>query len=283
MNHILGERVAITTPKPQTTRDRIRGVHTREDWQAIYVDTPGIHEAQSALHRYMVQLAVATIADADLVYLLVDVDRLAQREEKVLAQTRAICERLAQSSTPVFLVLNKVDRLARKEQLLPVIETLSGYHTFAEIFPISALKGVGVAELEQATRPLLPEGPALFPEDSLTDRPMRFLAAEYIREQLYMKLNEELPYHVAVGIDRWKERADGLVSVHATIYVSRKGHKSIVIGRGGSMIRDVGSSARVRLERFLDRRVFLDLHVRVEKNWTDRESALRKLGYTERV
>jgi len=288
MNYIVGERLAIATPKPQTTRDRIRGVRTYKPtpehagWQVVFVDTPGIHEASTKLNRYMVELAIGTLGDADLVYLLIDVPHAASKLEHAMTVNAPIVEALAASGTPAIAVLNKVDRLKTPQALLPIIERVAALHPFEEVIPVSALTGDGVEALEAATRPRLPAGPPLFPEDELTDRSLRFLAAEMIREQLFLQLSKELPYHVAVAVERWEERPDGLVDVLATIHVSRSSHKAIVIGKGGSRLREIGRAARLEMEAFLERRVYLELNVRVEPRWNERAAGLKKLGYTDR-
>lgn len=282
MNRIVGEKVAITTPRPQTTRDRIRGICTYDDWQAVFVDTPGIHEAKSKLNHYMVEQAKGTLGDVDVALLLIDAPALHRKRERVLTDNEMILEALRAVSTPVLLVLNKVDRLPGREALLPLIETLAPLHPWQALIPVSALKGDGVEQLLAAICPLLPLGAQLFPEDQLTDRSLRFLAAEIVREQLFLRLREEVPYSVAVSVDSYEERADGLVEIEATIHVARDSHKGIVIGKGGAQIKEIGQKARLNLERFLDRRVFLGLRARVEENWTDRPAGLRKLGYGER-
>ena len=282
VNQLVGERVAITTPKPQTTRDRIRGIRTWDDWQAVYVDTPGIHEAKNLLHRYMVDLAVGTLGDADLVYFLVDVAHFESKPDKVLEQTQAIVEVLAQAGTPTFLVLNKVDHLKNKAALLPMMEQLGALYRFDEIVPISALRDTGLDTLGALTRARLPVSPPLFPEDSLTDRSMRFIASELIREQLYMRLRQELPYQVAVSVDHWEETEETeAVKIYATIHVARESHKGMVIGKGAANLKAIGQNARVGIESIMERRLYLDLKVRVQDKWTNDPSALRKLGYDE--
>ncbi|MCB9729364.1 MAG: GTPase Era [Deltaproteobacteria bacterium] len=281
LNQLVGERVAITTPKPQTTRDRIRGIRTFDDWQVVYVDTPGIHEASTLLNRYMVELAIGTLGDADLVYLLVDGAHLVAKPEAVLAETADVVGRVAAAGTPCVLIVNKVDKVPDKGQLLPHLAALGELHPFIAVVPLSARTGDGVDRLHALTRPRLPESPPLFPEDSLTDRSMRFLAAEMIREQLFHRLSQELPYQVAVTTDAWEEREDGLVVVYATVHVARDGHKGIIIGKGGERLKAVGRAARLALERFSERRIFLDLRVRVEERWNERAIGLKKLGYDE--
>jgi GTP-binding protein Era len=278
MNRLVGETVAIATHKPQTTRDRIRGIRTDASSQVIYVDTPGIHEARTLLNRYMVNLAVATLMETDLVYLVVDAAHMASKPEQVREQTGRIVEAIVESGSKAFAVLNKVDRVPDKADLLPMIETLGGLHDFEAIVPISATTGVGLDALDAESLSRLPEGPALFPEDQLTDRPMRFIAGEMIREQLFLQLKQELPYHTAVGVDSWTEE-DHLVVVQATIHVGRDSQKGMVIGKRAERLKSIGKAARVRLERFLDRKVYLDLRVRVEAKWTERGAGLRKLGY----
>lgn len=281
INTLVGEKVAITTPKPQTTRDRIRGIVTTDASQIILVDTPGIHQARNKLNRYMVDVAVATLGDVDLAYLLVDVPHLVSKPDKVLQETTEIVRRIGDSGTRTFLIPNKVDLVPDKGSLLPLIDSLSTLYSFEEIIPISAKKGDGTERLLERSVSHLPEGHALFPGDSLTDRNMRFMAREIVREKLFMSLKKELPYQLAVSIDSWKEREDGLLVVHASIHVARASQKAIVIGRGAERLKSVGKQARRDLERLVERRVFLDLHVRVEDDWVDREAGLRKLGYDE--
>jgi len=286
MNEILGERLAITTPKPQTTRDRIKGIATFDDWQAVFVDTPGIHEARSKLNQWMVDQAVGTLGDVDACYVMVDALAWSAKPDKVRQQTEDILGAVATAGTPAIAVVNKVDKLKDKAALLPLLGELGQLYRFAAVVPVSALKGEGIEVLLEETRPLLPEGPPLFPEDELTDRSMRFLAAEMIREQLFMQLGQELPYHVAASVDRWSERPPTrdkgpLLEILATIHVARKSHKAMVIGKGGSRIRAIGEKARRSLEGFLERKVFLDLRVRVEADWTERADAMSKFGYRD--
>lgn len=281
MNALIGEHLSITTPKPQTTRDRIRGIRNLPSAQIVYVDTPGIHQGTNLLHRYMVNLAVGTLGDVDLVYLVVDAAHAASKPEQVTEETAELVVSMEKAGTPAILVLNKVDCIPDKAALLPLIEILSPLYPFAAVVPISALKGKGLEGLDRETVSRLPEGPALFPEDTFTDRSLRFVAGEMIREQLFLALRQELPYHVAVGIERWQDK-ESVVVIDAAIHVGRDGQKGIVIGKGGKTLKAIGQRARHNLERFLDRKVFLDLRVRVEPRWTDRQAALRKLGYDER-
>jgi GTP-binding protein Era len=229
----------------------------------------------------MVELAIGTLGDADLVYLLVDGAHLVAKPDEVLAETADIVARVQAAGTPCVLVVNKVDRVSDKSLLLPHLQTLGALHDFVAVVPLSARTGDGVERLHELTRQRLPKSPPLFPEDSLTDRSMRFLASEMIREQLFHRLTQELPYQIAVTTDAWEEREDALVVVYATVHVSRDGHKGIVIGKGGERLKAVGRASRLALERFTERRVFLDLKVRVEERWNERAVGLKKLGYDE--
>ena len=284
INRLVGEEVAIATPKPQTTRDRIRGIRSFDGWQAIFVDTPGIHEARTRLNRYMVDLAVSTLSEVDLVYLLLDAPKWQERPDKHQAETRRIVEHIEIAKTPTILVLNKVDKVKDKAKLLSIIDAARQLHDFVEIVPVSALRGGGCEGLLATTRRRLPEGPALYEADALTDRPLRFVVKELIREPLIMQLGQELPYNLAVTVDAWQERPTGALAIHASIHVARKSHKPIIVGKGGSRIKKVGQAARHRIEQLLERpgRVYLDLRVKVDERWVDRPDKLRELGYDER-
>ncbi len=302
LNRVLGQKIAIATPKPQTTRDRIKGIRTFEDWQVVWVDTPGIHEAQTKLNRYMVELALGTVSDSDLCYVLVDaakalesagraatmVDAEAVEDQasgdRIFNETKAIIEHVAAAGKKAFLVLNKIDKISDKTLLLSVIERYAPLYDFTEVIPISAKssgKGSNIDKLLAATRKHLPEGEPLFGEDELTDRPMRFIAKEIIREQLFMQLAQELPYSVAVDVINWEEKGDGLVVLHANVHVARKSHKPIVVGKGGAQIRAIGEKSRIAIERLLERKVYLDLRVKVDEDWIDRDDKLKALGYTQ--
>lgn len=284
MNRILGQKLAIATPKPQTTRDRIKGIRTWEDpeapWQAIFVDTPGIHEAETRLNRYMVELAVATVGEVDLCYVLVDAFKSVANLERAAEDLTQIAQHVAASHKKTFLVINKVDKVPDKTQLFTVIEKLSPIYPWAEIVPVSAKKQDNLGRLLEVTRLALPEGPPLFAADELTDRPMRFIAKEIIREQLFLQLAQELPYSMAVDVMNWEDKPD-VVVIHANIHVARKSHKPIVVGKQGAQIKAIGEKARMGIERFVERKVFLDLRVKVDEDWTERPSALKELGYDD--
>ncbi len=274
LNTILGERLAITTPKPQTTRNRIMGIHTDARGQFIFLDTPGIHRGDNPLNRSMVSAARETFRSADILLLLVEAPRIDGNDREIIAS-------LAELSLPVILGINKIDTI-RKPLLLPLIDEARTLHPFREIVPISARSGDGVPVLLEEIRKLLPEGPPLFPEDTLTDRPERFIAAEIVREKIILSTRQEIPYSSAVTVDAFKED-DGrrLIRIRATIHVEKESQKAILIGRRGAMLKEIGTRAREELERFFDSRVFLELFVRVQKDWTRDPRALREFGYTE--
>jgi GTP-binding protein Era len=281
MNRILGQKLAIATPKAQTTRDRIKGIRTFADWQGIFVDTPGVHEARTKLNKYMVDLAVGTMQEVDLVYLLVDAAKILERPDQTLEETKHLCALLAEAKRPAFLLLNKVDRVKDKDALLPLIAQYAALHPFTEVVPVSGKSGKNLDRLLAATRAQLPVSAPLFAEDDLTDRPMRFIAKEIIREQMLYQLDQELPYTAAVDIVDWAEKSDGLVVIHANIHVARRSHKPIVVGRGAARVREIGEKSRERLERLVERKVYLDLRVKVDEDWLDNERSLKALGYHE--
>ncbi|MGE5663105.1 MAG: GTPase Era [Deltaproteobacteria bacterium] len=274
LNRILGAKVAIVSRKPQTTRDRIAGILTDDRGQVVFLDSPGIHRARRALNEHMVATAARIAGEADIVVHVVDDRRGDGGEEESLV--RGI---VSQAAVPRVLVVNKADRMgadgsaARRAELMA-----SGL--YKEGFAVSATRGSGVAELVSFLFGTLPEGPAFYPEDDLTDLPMRFIAKEVIREKLFQYLDAELPYSVAVAIEEYREDADkGLTRIRAEIGVERESQKGIVIGRGGSMLKMIGTAARLELEKETGERVYLDLFVKVEKDWSRNETKLRRLGY----
>jgi GTP-binding protein Era len=272
LNRILGEKIVITSDKPQTTRNRIQGIHTLPEGQIVFIDTPGIHRARSRLNKTMVETALAAVEGVDAILFLVEATAPPEREEETLL---AVLERCR---VPVLLVINKVDLVA-KECLLEQIDGYAQRHPFREIVPLSALTGDGVERLVALVLGLLPGGPAYYPEDILTDLPERFVAAEIIREKVFRLTRDEIPYATAVTVDSFTERPDGLVAIAATITVERDTQKGIVIGRGGAMLKKIGSQARREIEQLLATRVFLELFVRVRKHWSDNPQMLKELGY----
>ena len=278
LNRIVGEKLAIVTPKPQTTRNRITGVYNGDRGQIVFVDTPGVHGAKKELNRFMVGEALGLIPDIDAALLLIDatdgapaVWRAGDVEERILAG-------LAEARRPVVLGLNKVDTVKDKAALLPVLEGWGKRADLRAIVPLSAKKGTNVDRLVGELWELLPEGPPLFDPDQLTDRTERFLAAELVREQLFVSLRQEVPYAIAVVIDEWQERAADVV-ISASIVVERDTQRAIVLGKGGTMIRDVGTKARLAISELLQRPAHLKLLVRVEEDWTSSPAAMAALGY----
>ncbi|MCK5825739.1 MAG: GTPase Era [Desulfuromusa sp.] len=276
LNRILGQKVAITSNKPQTTRNRILGIHNFPAGQALFVDTPGIHKAKGKLNRFMVDQAIGACSDVDLILFLVEAD------DSPGGGDEYILKLLDRSSAPVFLIINKID-LVKPPRLLKLIQQYSDRFKFAEVIPISARGGDGVPQLLQAIEPLLPEGPRYYPEDMLTDQPERSIVAELVREKIMRRTSEEIPYGVGVQVDTFEERPEkNLVVIQATIHVERNSHKKIIVGKGGQMIKAVGQEARKDIERLLGTRVFLELFVRVDKDWTQSERMLRELGYSKK-
>jgi GTP-binding protein Era len=274
LNRILGQKISITAHRPQTTRHRILGVKTTETEQVIYVDTPGLHlGGKRAINRYMNRAAASTIQDVDAVVLVVDRLRWTDEDQHVL-------ERLQTVSVPVVLVVNKIDELEAKETLLPHLQDLAAKMDFHAIIPLSARTGEAVARLEETVRDLLPESGPYFPEDQITDRSERFLAAELVREKLVRSLAQELPYATTVEIEKFSEE-QGVRHIHAVIWVERPGQKGIIIGKQGQQLKRIGEQARKDMERAFDGKVFLQLWVKVREGWSDDERALRSLGYQD--
>jgi len=272
LNQIVGQKIAITSPKPQTTRNRILGIYNLENAQVLFVDTPGIHKAHSPLNRYMVDQARSACLDVDVVLWLVEADRPVDTDPM-------IPRLLEQSKRPVLLVINKIDTIP-KEGLLPLIDAYKEICPFASIVPISALKGEGVDALMGEIPQLLPEGPQYYPEDQLTDVPERFIVAEMIREQIIKLTKDEVPYGVAVLVERFQENpARNMVGIDAVIHVERDSQKGILVGKGGSMIRRIGQESRKEIERMLGIKVHLELFVRVQKNWTSSGRTMKEFGY----
>ncbi len=271
LNRLLGEKIVAVSDKPQTTRTVIRGILSDAQSQIVFVDTPGIHSAKSRMNRAMVDAAYGAISGIDL--LLLVVDAAAPREDEFLRDV------VAKAGAPVFLVLNKVDRVEPRERLLALIAELSRLHRFDEVVPISAQTGDNVDRLVELVRGRLPEGVAYFPDDILTDQPEKVICAELVREKVFRLTGEEVPYSTAVVVDAFKERENGVIAISATILVEREGQKGIIIGRKGAMLKRIGQAARQDIERLLGTRVFLELFVKVQERWTERTAVLRELGY----
>lgn len=276
LNHFLGQKVAIVTPKPQTTRNRILGVLTGESHQIILLDTPGLHKPREMLNREMVRIALDTLSEADIVLLLADAQ--VNKSEQLEKLASEFIEYLQQVSCPVVLALNKVDQL-EKSKLLPLIEWYRSFYSFAFVIPISALRGDGTGLLVDELVSLLPPGPQYYPDDMPTDATERFIAAEIIREKVFLLTREEVPYSTAVMIDSFQESEnDKPVVIHATILVEQPSQKGIIIGQKGRMLAEIRKKAAPEIGEMLDHRVSLRLWVKVKKKWTSNEQILRELG-----
>ena len=272
LNRLLGHKLAITSRKPQTTRHSILGVKTLPQGQIVYVDTPGLHQrADHAMNRYLNRTARSALADVDLILFLVEALQWTAEDEAVL-------ETLKQASVPVLLVVNKVDKVKDKQQLLPFMADLLGRFGFTDLFPVSARQGDNVNSLESKVLSLLPEGDNYFPDDQLTDRSERFFAAEFIREQLIRRNAKEIPYALTVEIEQFKEEGN-LYRIAAIVWVEREGQKNIIIGRKGEALKEAATRARMAMEKFYEKKVFLQIWVKVKKSWSSDENALIKLGY----
>ena len=275
LNHILGQKISITSRKPQTTRHQVLGIKTEDNHQIIFVDTPGLHkDAGKAINRYMNRAASAAIRDVDLVVFVVD--RTAWTEEDSI-----VLEQIDQSGLPTMLVVNKIDLLADKTELLPHLQSLAAKAEFSAILPVSALRQHNVDALEAQILTLLPESGHFFPEDQITDRSQRFLAAEIVREKIMRQLGDELPYSIAVEIEEFAQEGQ-VLHISAVIFVERTGQKRILIGDKGSRLRSIGMDARRDMEGLFDSKVMLRLWVKVKSGWSDDERALRSLGYDDR-
>jgi GTP-binding protein Era len=273
LNRLCGEKLAIVSSKPQTTRNRILGVLHRPDSQIVFLDTPGMHETDRAINRYMQQVIAKVAADVDIVVYMADVTRSHGREDSLTLSVLPTNTRV-----PVILVINKAD-LVGPEEVAERVELLEGLYDFTGTFVISAMTGAGTAQLVEKVSILLPEGVPYFPEDMVTDQPLGFRLAEIVREKLFDLTKEEIPYSTAVVVDHMATREDGLMEVGATVFVEKESQKGMVIGKKGSMLLKVGTAARHEMENQLGRKVYLDLWVKVKKGWTDREGLLRHMGY----
>ncbi len=272
LNRILGEKVVITSDKPQTTRNRVQGIHNIPGAQIVFIDTPGIHKARSQLNIFMMDAALSAVKGVDAVLLLVDASSFSGSPDELMLDV------LRRIEVPVVLALNKIDLLP-KEKLLEVIAAHAQLFPFREIVPISAATGDGVEILVKLLSGLLPEGVPYFPDDILTDLPERFVVAEMIREKVFRMTRDEVPYSTAVTIESFTERPDGLISISAVITVERDSQKGIIIGKKGAMLKKIGRTAREEIERLLDARVFLELFVKVSKDWRENSRMLKELGY----
>lgn len=271
MNHLIGQKIAITSNKPQTTRNRIQTVLTTGEGQIVFLDTPGIHKAKNKLGDYMVNVAERTLEEVDVILWLVE------PTDYIGAGERHIIEQLKKTKTPVILVINKIDTV-KKESILSFIDAYRKELDFQEIVPVSALKGMGTDELVQCILKYLPYGPAFYDEDTITDQPMRQIVAELIREKALRLLEDEIPHGVAVSIESMKEKGK-ICHIEATVVCERESHKGIIIGKGGRMLKKIGSAARPEIEDLLEMQVNLQLWVKVKKDWRDSDFLLKNFGY----
>lgn len=272
MNQVIGQKIAIMSDKPQTTRNKIHGVYTTEDKQIVFLDTPGIHKSNSKLGDFMVKSALGALEEVEAILFLTDVS------EELGGGDRFIIEQLKKVSTPVFLVLNKIDKV-QPEALLPIIDKYSKLHSFTEVVPVSARDGNNVTTLLEQIGRYLPEGPMYYPADQITDHPEQFICAELIREKILQTTREEIPHSIAVEIESMGTGDNGVVNIGAVIYVERPSQKGIIIGKNGAALKEVGKRARHDMERLLGSKIFLELWVKVKEDWRNRESVLKSLGF----
>lgn len=272
MNQIIGQKIAIMSDKPQTTRNKIHGVYTSEEMQIVFLDTPGIHKRQSKLGDFMNSTALNTLGEVEAVLFLVDA------AEGLGGGDRFIAERMKEVRTPVILVLNKIDRIV-PEQLLPMIDEYRKLHDFAEIIPISAKMGNNVDTLLEQISKYLPQGPQYYPDDQITDHPEQFVCAELIREKILNLTREEVPHSIAVSIEDMRVESNGFVRMSAVIFVERDSQKGIIIGKQGALLKEVGKLARHDIENLLGSKIFLELWVKVKKDWRNQDRVLKDLGF----
>ena len=275
LNHVVGQKIAIMSDKPQTTRNKVQGVVTTDDAQMIYIDTPGIHKPKHKLGDFMVKVARNTLGEVDIIMFMVNA------EEKIGPGDRFILEMLKNTETPVFLIINKID-LVHPDRLLEIINSYKSEYDFAEIVPISALKGNNTDRLLETLKTYLPEGPKYYPEDQVTDHPERFIISEFIREKVLHATREEIPHSIAVVIEKIdREEKRDMVNIMATIIVERDSQKGIVIGKQGALLKEIGTKARRDIEMLLGSKVFLELWVKVQKDWRNTPGRLKEFGFND--
>lgn len=272
INHIIGQKISIVSEKPQTTRNRLQGIYTCQDGQIIFIDTPGIHKPRHLLGEYMVNVSTRSLKEVDLIYYITDVTSPYGGGEEF------IVNHLRNTSVPIFLIVNKID-LADEEQILEFIQPFTAKITFAEIIAVSAVNGTNINDLLQKTFTYLPEGPLYYPEGDLTDQPVSFIASELIREKVLTLTRDEVPHSLAVDVEEFKQQSADKVYLRAVLYIERDSQKGIIIGKNGQMLKKIGEQARLDIEELLGQSVYLDLWVKVKKNWRDSEGNLNQLGY----
>ena len=279
INRIIGQKISIISRRPQTTRHRILGVKTLPEFQIVFVDTPGLHNDQrknrrNSLGKVINKTAIRSMSDVDVILFMIDYKGWSKSLSAVFRHAKS-------KNTPIILLINKIDRLKDKSRLLPLIQESKNRHDFVEILPISALKLEPINDFLKTVSRHLPAGPAGFPEDQITDRSEQFLAAELVREQIFMTLGQELPYAIAAEVDKFETNEKGVLCIDIVIWVEKIGQKSIVIGKQGQQLKTIGMNARKQMERSFDKKVYLNLWVKVKKGWADRAALLHSLGYTE--
>jgi len=279
-NSLMRMKLAIVTSKPQTTRNRITGILTTDDYQVIFIDTPGILEPKYKLQEHMVKAAFSSASDADLILYMIDVTRFDMDSPRGKSSEKQVFENICEIGTKVFLLINKIDRVDRS-MILPLIDTYKEKFDFEEIVPISALQGDGVMELFELVVEHLPKGPIYYPPEQISESNERFFVSELIREKVFLKTQQEIPYSSCVLVEQFLEREKGKDYISATVFVERDSQKGILIGKNGRAIKSIGQEARKDIEKFIGKPIYLELHVAVKKNWSDNEFNLRELGYSE--
>ncbi len=282
MNQFLGQKVAIVSPRPQTTRNRISGILSSDEAQVVFLDTPGIHRLRGKMNRFLLESAWNALASCDIVTVMIDAALYSSKPHLMEKEIAPLVKPVAKTGRPILVAVNKVDRVKDKPALLPVLEKANELWPDAEIFPVSALKGEGTQPLLNKILEMIPEGPPMFPEDQISTVPLRFMVSETIREKLFLSLRQELPYGTAVEIELWEEdHKSGRVNISAVIYTSKKNHKGMIIGKQGANLKDIGSRARREIQEMLDCRVHLELWVKVRDGWTEDPGFLRTMGLGE--
>ncbi|BDQ38269.1 GTPase Era [Pseudodesulfovibrio nedwellii] len=282
MNTYLGQKVAIVSPKPQTTRNRISGILTEEDAQIVFLDTPGIHQLRGKMNRFLLESAWSALSSSDAVVVLIDAALYCAKPHLLEKEIAPLVKPISESGRPVLVAVNKIDRVKEKDKLLPLMARVAEMWPEAEYIPVSALRGKGTDQLMDRILSLLPEGPPMFPEDQISTAPMRFMASEIIREKLFYSLRQELPYSTAVEIEQWDEESrDDMIIVNAVIYTSRKSHKGMIIGKQGSNLKRIGTDARKDISELTGSKVHLEMWVKVREGWTEDPGFLRAMGLGE--
>lgn len=282
MNTYLGQKVAIVSPKPQTTRNRISGILTEEDAQIVFLDTPGIHQLRGKMNRFLLESAWNALSSSDAVVVLIDAALYCAKPHLLEKEIAPLVKPISESGRPVLVAVNKIDRVKEKDKLLPLMARVAEMWPEAEYIPVSALRGKGTDQLMDRILSLLPEGPPMFPEDQISTAPMRFMASEIIREKLFYSLRQELPYSTAVEIEQWDEESrDDMIIINAVIYTSRKSHKGMIIGKQGSNLKRIGTDARKDISELTGSKIHLELWVKVREGWTEDPGFLRAMGLGE--